>query len=446
MISLKSYSWYFLFKDTLLIIKYAFEVIFISKYENSSHFIHKINYEILDEVINFKKLGFIDNNDQFYNEINPDDFIIFAIDINEKLHLFAYTKLDDVLFDDKDLYNVYKSDKKLKFSKLKFFKKPIINNVFLINDDFNYLKISKDEYESIIPSKDKLDKKIPLIVKYHPNLTKLEYVHNTNNFIQNKFKYAMPNQTSSEIDLISNNLNFDEDSRFFIQHLDFKDLNILAEKMYLNEVENKSEEIKQVTPNDYILLYTTINSKNYFFAIGKVAYNLFNSFDNFKYFKPENTIKFRNIDYFNNVDQIHDFDELQINFNPKDQYVEVGEEDINLICENMEFSCSFPTYFDTYDLGDVRKFIVTTGKNLFDLIKDNCDVELFPIKKFLRLFCDLLNYYYFDISYEEVEEFFSNYALKFGFRLTSTREPDLIVTLNIKGGKKEVTYIMMNNR
>ena len=31
------------------------KVISISKYENSSHFIHKINYEILDDVIHFKK-------------------------------------------------------------------------------------------------------------------------------------------------------------------------------------------------------------------------------------------------------------------------------------------------------------------------------------------------------------------------------------------------------
>lgn len=417
----------------------------ISRYDNSKHFIHKTNYDMLDDMINIKKLGFLDNNDQFHDLINKNDFIIFAIDINHNLNLFAYTKVDDVLFDDEELYGVYNSDKKLKFSRLKFFKEPITNSDFNSIPDFNYLKISKDEYQSIIPSKDKLGKSLPPSIKYHPDLTVCEFIQNTNDFIEENF--GNDNKILSEMVFNPNektSLDFDNDSKFFIQHVDFKDLNLLAKKEYLNEVENKSEEIKQVTPDDYVLLFTTINDNRYFFAIGKVAYNLFNSFDNFKYFKPENTIKFRTINYSSNICNIDKLDFIE--FNPDNQYFEISKKDTEKICEDIDFSNSFPTYFNKYDFGDIRKFIVDTGKKLFDLIKDAYDVEIFPIKEFLKLLCKLLNCYDFNISYDELERFFSKYALKFGFRLTSTRERDLIVELNIQGRKKEVTYIMMNKK
>lgn len=418
----------------------------ISKYDNSNHFIHKTNYDVLDDMINIKKLGFLDNNNQFCDVINKDDFIIFAIDINQNLNLFAYTKVDDILFDDEELYGVYNSDKKLKFSRLKFFKEPIINSDFNSISDFNYLKINKDEYQSVIPSKDKIGKSLALSIKYHPDLTVCEFFLNTNDFIEENFKHlGSNNKILSEMVFNLNegmSLDFDSDSRFFIQRVDFKDLNLFKEKMYLDEVENKSMEIKQVKPNDYILLFTTLNNKHYFFAIGKVEYNLFNSFDNFKYFKPENTIKFRTINYFSNICNIDDLDFIE--FNPDNQYFEISKQDTKKICEGIEFSNIFPTYFNKYDFGDVRKFIVDTGKKLFDLIKDAYDVEVFPIKEFLKLLCKFLNCYDFNISYEELERFFSKYALKFGFRLTSTRERDLIVELTIKGRKKEVTYIMMN--
>ena len=417
----------------------------ISRYDTSKHFIHKTNYDMLDDMINIKKLGFLNNNDQFHDVIHKDDFIIFAIDINHNLNLFAYTKVDDVLFDDEELYGVYNADKKLKFSKLKFFKEPIANSDFNSIPDFNYLKISKDEYQSIIPSKDKLGKSLPPSIKYHPDLTVCEFIQNTNDFIEENF--GNNNKILSEMVFNPNeniSLDFDNDSRFFIQHVDFKDLNLLAKKEYLNEVENKSEEIKQVTPNDYVLLFRTINDNRYFFAIGKVAYNLFNSFDNFKYFKPQNTIKFRTIDYSPNICNTSELDFIE--FNPDNQYFEISKQDTEKICKDIVFSNSFPTYFNKYDFGDVRKFIVDTGKKLFDLIKDAYDVEIFPIKEFLKLLCKLLNCYDFNISYEELERFFSKYALKFGFRLTSTRERDLIVELNIQGRKKEVTYIMMNKK
>lgn len=417
----------------------------INRYDTSKHFIHKTNYDMLDDMINIKKLGFLDNNDQFHDVINKDDFIIFAIDINHNLNLFAYTKIDDILFDDGELYGVYNSDKKLKFSRLKFFKEPITNSDFNSIPDFNYLKISREEYQSIIPSKDKLGKSLPLSIKYHPDLTVCEFIQNTNDFIEENF--GNNNNILSESVFNPNeniSFDFDNDSRFFIQHIDFKDLNLLAEKMYLNEVENKSEEIKQVKPDDYILLFTTINDNHYFFAIGKVAYNLFNSFDNFKYFKPENTIKFRTVNYSSNICNACELD--FIGFDSDNQYFEISKQDAENICEDIDFSNSFPTYFNKYDFGDVRKFIVDTGKKLFDLIKDAYDVEIFPIKEFLKLLCKLLNCYDFNISYDELERFFSKYALKFGFRLTSTRERDLIVELNIQGRKKEVTYIMMNKK
>ena len=57
---------------------------------------------MLDDMINIKKLGFLDNDDQFHDVINKDDFIIFAIDIDQNLNLFAYTKVDDILFDDEE--------------------------------------------------------------------------------------------------------------------------------------------------------------------------------------------------------------------------------------------------------------------------------------------------------------------------------------------------------
>lgn len=417
----------------------------ISRYDNSKHFIHKTNYDMLDDMINIKKLGFLDNNDQFYDVINKDDFIIFAIDINQNLNLFAYTKVDDVLFDDEELFGVYNSDKKLKFSRLKFFKEPISNSDFNIMPDFNYLKISNDEYQSIIPSKDKLGKSLLPSIKYHPNLTVCEFIQNTNDFIEENF--GSNNKIPSEIVFDPNenmSLDFDDDSRLFIQHIDFNGLNLLERKMYINEVENKSEEIKQVKPNDYVLLFTTINDNRYFFAIGKVAYNLFNSFDNFKYFKPQNTIKFRTINYSSNICNTSELDFIE--FNPDNQYFEISKKDTEKICKDIDFSNSFPTYFNKYDFGDVRKFIVDTGKKLFDLIKDAYDIEIFPIKEFLKLLCKLLNCYDFNISYDETERFFSKYALKFGFRLTSTRERDLIVELNIQGRKKEVTYIMMNKK
>ena len=420
----------------------------ISKYDNSNHFIHKINYDVLDDMINIKKVGFLDNNDQFLDVINKDDFIIFAIDINQNLNLFAYTKVDDILFDDEELYGVYNSDKKLKFSRLKFFIEPITISDFNIIADFNYLKINKDEYQSIIPSKDKLSKSLALSIKYQPDLTVYEFFQNTKEFIEENFKHLGSNNKILSEAVFNHtgdiSLDFDNDSKFFIQHVDFKCLNLLAKKMYLNEVENKSMEIKQVKPNDYILLFTTLNNKHYFFAIGKVAYNLFNSFDNFKYFKPKNTIKFRTINYFSNICNIGELDFIE--FNPNNQYFEISNQDTKKICEGIHFSNIFPTYFNKYDFGDVRKFIVDTGKKLFDLINDAYDVEIFPIKEFLKLLCKLLNCYDFNISYEELERFFSKYALKFGFRLTSTRERDLIVELNIKGRKKEVTYIMMNKK
>lgn len=408
-------------------------MIYIS-YENSNHFIHKINYNILNDLINVKKIGFLENNCQIYNELDIDDFIIFAIDINEKSNLFAYTKIDNVLFDNEELYGVYNSNKKLLFNKLKFFKQPRIYENLSIND-FEYLKIDKSDYKSIIPSKDKLDKKLPIIIKYHPNLTVLEFIQNTNNFVEEMLPSEVKNSNEDKNNI---SLSFEEDSRFFIQCIDFNDLNILKEKMYLNEVENKSQEIKQVKPNDYILLCISINSKIYFFAIGKVAYNLFNSFENFKYFKPPNTIKFRKINYVSNVNEVKD-----LKFNPDTQYFEINKKEAYNICGSIEFSNDFPNYFGKYDFGDVRNFIVKTGKTLFNLINENYDEKIYPIKEFLKLLCEFLNYYDFNISYDELEEFFSSYAPKFGFKLTSTREHDLIVELNIKGRKKEVTYIMM---
>lgn len=421
----------------------------INNYHNSKYFIHKIDLNILDDLINEKCLGFIDNNHTFINRINKNDFIILSMDFDNKNIFFAYTNVKNVSKTKKKLYDYYNSSKILKLKGIKFFNKPFINDNYRF-DNTDYLEITKEEFNYLKPDKKYLSKNPPIFPNTIEKITIGDFIKNTNEFLDCTYpdlknnsskKEALLNEILLYFDININEkqyFNLDKSYNCFMHYINPNNMINFNKKFYINENNNSLDLIRDIKPNDYSLLFTKKEDKFYFFATAKIDYNLFNNYELYlKYFNPPNTIKFKDINRFSK----YNFS----SFIPKDigEYFirKLSNDDIKSI--NREFF-----YLEEFYIKNYKDFILKSCNILIKIIKNNVNDEnneYIEIKKFLVFLNIFLRNAGIKFSQYKLNKFFSQNAHYLNFKYSYSRDPDLILEIKINERKiKQCSHIHLD--
>lgn len=431
-------------------------MVYINKFINKKFFIHKINLDIIKQCLANNKLGFLDDNVKYDVTIQENDDILFCTEFNNELIFFGYTEVKSLFEDEEDLYGVYKSTQKLQLKGVKFFIKPILNNKFVLKDDFDYLEISQEDFNNVRPNKYDIIKSFPFYLKENVNIKLDKFLEITKDNLDFLINDSICNKTIKDNSKILNKIlsNYEvnyfkgnryvildlNDSNIFKINVDSEMLDSLYEKNLFKLGSIKNDSIKKVKPNDYVLFFTNLGKLS-FFGIGKVQYNLF---DKFKYYTPENTLKFSEIYYFEEpVEFLNVKDELKINnLRSDNRYTIISKVDTEKIITKSNLIYNCPSYLRNHVVS-FTEFVILTIKNVFYIINNLSDVKQISIKKFLAYVKIILSNYGISLSSQELEEFYSIYAIEMGFSHSpSADEPELLIPLRLKyGGVKHMSYI-----
>lgn len=119
----------------------------------------------------------------------------------------------------------------------------------------------------------------------------------------------------------------------------------------------------------------------------------------------------------------------------KAEYREISGEDFQTILNKSSLTKEFPAYFEslTFNLEEFLLNLINVHYYLILKFETRNQIE---IKTFIKLLKNSLKVYNIPKSYEEIEDFYAKNVWKLGFRHQTARDPDQIVTLYNRDGKK----------
>lgn len=127
----------------------------------------------------------------------------------------------------------------------------------------------------------------------------------------------------------------------------------------------------------------------------------------------------------------------------KSEFREITEEDFKNIIRKSSLTKEYPAYFEevSYTLDD---FLLNSIKGLYLVIKKTENRNQFEIKMFLKLLRKFLQEFDINKSNDEIEEFYAKNVWKLGFKHNPSRDPDKLVALyNRLGKKRNFSYISL---
>lgn len=244
-----------------------------------------------------------------------------------------------------------------------------------------------------------------------------------------------------------------DNSRYWIHKTDFSILEDIHKLNQIGSEKPKSKYIKEIKPNDYILLIVNNRGHLDFFGLTKVD-EIINiekrdNSDFYKYYKSDIQLKLKSIRYFNNpivgadIDNELSFVEKnkKISSYIKTDYKEIPKDDFKKIMKYGHFIKSFPAYFDSVDL-NLKEFLMNSILYLYNNLKNKQKSELIEIKVFLQKLQEFVAKLGVKLDYEYLVEFYSWNAIELEFTHVPYRDPDKAIPLyDTRGKKKEYAYI-----
>ena len=244
-----------------------------------------------------------------------------------------------------------------------------------------------------------------------------------------------------------------DNSKYWIHKTDFSILEDIHKLNQIGSEKPKSKYIKEIKPDDYILLIVNNRGHLDFFGLTKVD-EIINiekrdNSDFYNYYKSNIQLKLKSIRYFNNpivgadIDNELSFIEKnkKISSYLKTDYKEITKEDFKKIIKHGHFIKSFPAYFDNVDL-NLKEFLMNSILYLYNNLKNKQKSELIEIKVFLQKLQEFIAKLGVKLDYEYLVEFYSWNAIELEFTHVPYRDPDKAIPLyDTRGKKKEYAYI-----
>ena len=363
-----------------------------------------------------------------------------------KKHGLLYEENDEFYFDEEVINrfnNPVKNEEKDILQKSS-------NKDFSIKDNENKteneLSYSENDIKRTYDMPVKLDSSLndnqEISIKYSTNKTLDDFDKKSSNLTDIKSKLSTIQEKSNKIE-----------SKYWIHKTELSILEDIHKLKQIGSEKPKSKFIKEVGPEDYILLIVNNRGHLDFFGLTKVE-EIINiekrdNSDFYKYYKSDIQLKLKSIRYFNNpivgadIDNELSFIEgnKKISAYLKTDYKEIPKEDFNKIIKHGHFIKSFPAYFDNVDL-NLKDFIMNAILYLYNNLKNKQKSELIEIKVFLHKLTDFINTLGLKIDYDYIVEFYSWNAIELEFTHVPYRDPDKAIPLyDIRGKKKEYAYI-----
>lgn len=390
--------------------------------------------EKMSEIIDISKKFKIDDLVNSLNDNQIDNYLNLLKDNNLLFEENGeYYFEDEVIKQFNDYKNSLESSDESDINSLPFEKSTnLINNENNLSDKpiLNKLKKIKDSNEVSESS-----------VKISKNKTLDEFNENSNGSTDFKTKLSSVKQKS------------DKEPKYWIHKTEFSILEDIHQLKQIGSEKERSMVIKELSPNDYILLIVNNRRHLDFFGLTKVdeVINIEkkDNSDFYKHYKSDIQLKLKSIRYFNNpivgadIDNELSFVEnnKKISAYLKTDYKEIPKEDFKTIMKHGHFIKSFPAYFDNVDL-NLKEFIMNSILYLYNNLKNKQKSELIEIKVFLRKLTDFINTLGVKVDYDYIVEFYSWNAIELEFTHVPYRDPDKAIPLyDTKGKKKEYAYI-----
>lgn len=235
------------------------------------------------------------------------------------------------------------------------------------------------------------------------------------------------------------------DTRFWIHRIDSRIIKDLNDRKIISAESKNSKLIKDLNKSDKILLLTKLNnsSKIEFFAYtqveeiyhdGEVLYD--------GYYKSNKKLKLNSIKYFSEPIATNDMaSKLSFVKNKeksandfKAEYKIIPEWDFSTIYEAADLVDIYPDYLIEYN-ASLKEFMLTTINSLIGLLKMYYNQNLILIKKFIRIFKDVLSAYGIYRTNGELEAFYSRNIHELKLRHIPSRDPSEFVPLYMPSGK-----------
>ncbi|MDR2624048.1 MAG: hypothetical protein LBC39_05700 [Methanobrevibacter sp.] len=220
----------------------------------------------------------------------------------------------------------------------------------------------------------------------------------------------------------------------------------------LGGLSKKGIKIKDISPNDKVIIFTTFRGNIQFIAYTMIDEIFSNDENLYDKFESRTKLKLKGIKYFSdplvakniakNLDFIGNIDKSAEYF--RSEYREITKTDFYRIVGENQLTKDFPSYFEDFSFsGD--DFLEFTIKSIYGIIKSTKKNHQIEIKSFLTYLKDALNNYGIKKSSDELIEFYAKNAYKFGFKHTPSRDPDKSVFLyNRSGQKRTFGYISLD--
>ncbi|MDR2830718.1 MAG: hypothetical protein LBB45_06775 [Methanobrevibacter sp.] len=246
--------------------------------------------------------------------------------------------------------------------------------------------------------------------------------------------------------------NSKQKSKFWIHRFPLEHIKKLDKKKCLGAVKEKSRTIKNLAPNDKIIIFTTFRGKIDFFAYSVVYEIIREKKPLFDYFFSPWKLKLKGIKYFVEPLLAKDVAE-KFSFVKNtektfkyfvSEFKEVTEDEFKFILTKVSLTKDFPAYFEEVSFS-MDDFMINTIKNLYELIKSGEKHHQFEIKKFLNILKKVLNGYGISKNFDEIQEFYAKNIWKLGFKHNPSRDPDKFVCLYTRSGKeRNFSYISLD--
>ena len=233
--------------------------------------------------------------------------------------------------------------------------------------------------------------------------------------------------------------------RFWIHRIDCRVIKDLNERKIISAESKNSKLIKDLNKSDKILLLTKLNnsSKIEFFAytqVDEIYYDEEILYDG--YYKSNKKLKLKSIEYFSEPIATNDMaNKLSFVKNKeksandfKAEYKIIPEWDFATIYEAADLVNIYPDYLIEYN-ASLKEFMLTTIKFLIDLLKVYYNQNLILIKKFIRIFKEVLSAYGIYRTNGELETFYSRNIYELKLRHIPSRDPSEFVPLYMPSGK-----------
>ena len=251
----------------------------------------------------------------------------------------------------------------------------------------------------------------------------------------------------------SNNFLKDSDThqKYWIHRVDAEIIHDIDEVPEIASKKRKSLTLNKLSVGDRILLVSKFNNSLKFFAYTQVG-ELYQ--DNRKlhgYYSSRRKLRLKGIKYFSKtipiaevsayLDFVNDSSKVSSYF--KSEYREISKENFIHILRKSPLTKSSPPYLEDITM-TFKEFMISTIKSVYRFVKHYEKRSQIEIKSFLKLVRKFLESYGIKKSMDEIQDFYSYYAIELGFRHIPSRDLDKFVPLYMSNGeKKNFAYISL---